>query len=77
MSVSLEALEAEARSIGRIIWGAIPDGTGFAVLLFDFGDGGNLTYISNGKRADLIKTLRECAEKLEHGAEYAPKGGRQ
>jgi hypothetical protein len=43
-------------------------GVGFAIILFDFGDGGSCAYASNGNRQDMIKLLREMVGKLERGA---------
>lgn len=40
-------------------------GVGFAVMLFDFGDGGSFAYASNADRSDFIKLLREAIPKLE------------
>jgi hypothetical protein len=39
-----------------------PKKIGFAVLVFDFGGGGNMAWISNAKRADMIKALTEFVE---------------
>lgn len=36
---------------------------GFAVLVFDFGDGGNMQWCSNAKREDMIAALRELLGK--------------
>lgn len=44
------------------------EGVGFAVMLFDFGDGGSLAYASNGHRQDMIKLLRETLTKIERSA---------
>lgn len=43
-------------------------GVGFAILLFDFGEGGATAYASNGNRQDMIKLLREMVGKLERSA---------
>ena len=37
---------------------------GFAVLVFDFGDGGHVAYMSNAQRDDMVKALRELAASL-------------
>ena len=42
----------------------VPDGTGFALLLFRF-DGPEATYGANAKRPEMIQALRECADRLE------------
>lgn len=58
------ALEAKAIEIGKQIDSALPSGTGFAVVLFDFGDEGNFAYMSNARREDMVRLLMEWAEKL-------------
>jgi len=63
---SLEQLEEKARDVGHLI-GSVCDnmGVGFALLMFDFGEHGNMTWISNAQRADMIKALRELIERLQ------------
>ena len=43
----------------------LPPNTGITLFVFDFGDGGNLGYISNATRADMIEALREFLAKQE------------
>lgn len=38
---------------------------GFMLMVFDFGEGGFLSYVSNAQRADMVKVLREQADRLE------------
>jgi hypothetical protein len=41
---------------------------GFALLIFPFlNEGTGADYVSNGKREDMIKFLRETADRLESG----------
>lgn len=47
------------------VQGVTPPHTGIAVFLFDFGEGGGLAYISNGKREDCVKMLREWLAKTD------------
>jgi hypothetical protein len=55
-----------ASEIGRRLDAALPKGQwGYALLLFQFGEGGTMGYISNAKREDMIKALREQANYLE------------
>ncbi len=63
--LSREELEATCSSLGRTIGEVIPDGVGFAFILCDFGNEGNMAYLSNGNREDMIKMLREMATKIE------------
>jgi hypothetical protein len=56
--------------MGRAIAEEMNDATtgppmGFALLCFDFGEGGFSAYFSNAQRPDMIKHLRETADRLE------------
>lgn len=45
-----------------------PKGTGLMLAAFDFneeGEQGHMSYASNGRRTDMIKALRELADRLE------------
>ena len=45
-----------------------PAGTGLMLAAFDFTEEGKqsyMSYASNGRRADMIKALRELADRLE------------
>lgn len=60
-----EQLEHYCADLGRgLKKHVLPPGVGFALLLFNFGDGGNLAYVSNAVRADLVKTLEEFRDVL-------------
>lgn len=60
-----EKLEAQCRKTGKMIGDVLPEGVGFVFLLFDFGEGGNMAYMSNAVRQDMIATLRELVIALE------------
>lgn len=60
------ALEEKSREIGKIIGAALPNGVGFALLLFNFGEGGNLAWISNAQRDDMMLALAEFMERNAH-----------
>ena len=64
--------ERAAQSTAQLIGAALPPGYGFALLVFSFDKGGYLTYVSNAQRADLVKTLRECADTLEANRDSPP-----
>lgn len=70
-------LEALSRSIAEALTEALPEGLGFALLVFDFGEGGNLAWISNARREDMVRALREQLARLEAGmaGERTPPGG--
>lgn len=66
---SLEILAAvAAKRIGDELKAATPPGIGFAVLMFDFGETGNLAYVSNADRQDMIRAFKEFIAKHEAGA---------
>lgn len=45
---------------------------GFAFILFEFNEPGISNYISNADRSDMIKTLRETADRLEKNQDVPP-----
>lgn len=47
---------------------------GFALIVFEFGKPGISNYISNAERKDMIKALREMADKLEKHQDIPPSG---
>lgn len=65
-------IERMAQEVAQRIGGAFPPGWGFALLAFNFGEGGYLTHVSNANRADLVKLLRETADVLEANADSPP-----
>lgn len=60
-------LEIIANDLGKAIQTALDSWgkgkLGFAFLVFDFDGQGNLAWISNAKRKDMIKALEEFIEK--------------
>lgn len=78
MTRPLLELEKIAAGIGRTIKLVLPPGVGFAVMIFDLGEGGHMTYVSNGERADMINALKELLVNLQlnrvqpHGRPAAP-----
>ena len=71
---TLRDLEAAARTLGTRVGQALPPGVGFTLPVFNFGEGGWLTYLSSAQRADMIRTLREALAKLEACADKPPIG---
>lgn len=61
----LKMVEETCREIGRVIKATMPDGVGFFLGCFTFGEGGWSSYISNGDREDMCKYLRELLRRLE------------
>lgn len=63
--ILLQDLEKRAKEVGLILKGIMPEGVGYAFLMFTSGEDGWMTYASNAQRADMIKALDEMKEKLE------------
>ena len=62
------AIEDVAQAIAGQIGAAVDEmrlEVGFALLVFTFGEEGFSTYVSNARREDMIKALRENADRLE------------
>jgi hypothetical protein len=70
-SDKLKRMEANARGIADVIGAQMPKGWGFALLFFEF-NGRESSWISNAKRSDMVKMLREMADKLEVDAAGGP-----
>ena len=58
-----EQVEFALREVAEFIKPKLPDGMGFTLLMFDFGSGGNMFYISDGQREDVLKSMQEFIDK--------------
>jgi hypothetical protein len=66
----IEHLNAYTRDrmqkIARLVDEEIPQGWGFAVLVFPFAEReGRVNYVSNGKRDDVIKIVRQWLDEWQ------------
>lgn len=52
-----------------------PAGYGFMLCCFSFKGDQRMNYISNAKRADMVKALRELADQLENGQQHDEQNG--
>lgn len=52
-------IEKQLREMGRNLKAQMPDGWGFALLMFTYGEGGSLFYLSSGERANMVKVMEE------------------
>jgi hypothetical protein len=43
----------------------MPEGVGFCLTLFTFGEGGWFTYVSNAERGRMMQALEELLDKLQ------------
>jgi hypothetical protein len=60
-------IEARLAVIGNRLRDAIEavPGYGFALLIFQYGEGGNMFYTSSADRADVIAAMKEFIERHE------------
>lgn len=58
-------IEADLKGIGRTIASQLPEGWGFMLFIFSFGEGGSNFYISNAQRPDVIAAMKEFIERNE------------
>jgi len=58
----------EMRELAMYINRILPTTHGFALFVFDMGEGGHINYISNSNREDMVKTLMEFLEKWKGSA---------
>ena len=56
--------------LGHVIKAGLPPNIGFALLIFDVGPDGFMTYTSSGSRETMIRALRELLTNLTTQAEY-------
>lgn len=59
----LEEVEKAGRQLGQLIGSVLPEGVGFALHLWTFGEGGWATFLSNVERSDHMAALREFLDK--------------
>lgn len=59
-----EEAEKVLRDIGLRLRSAMPPGYGFSLLIFSFGEGGNMFYTSNAQREDMIHAMQEFIAKF-------------
>lgn len=58
-------IEEALYQVGQELKKRCPPGVGFALLMFDFGEGGGMFYASNAQRVDMIKAMKEFIQKHE------------
>lgn len=59
-----ERAEKVLRDMGQSLREAMPQGYGFSLLIFSYGEGGDLFYTSSAQREDMIRTMQEFIEKF-------------
>ena len=67
---------SDMQKLARLVDAQLPYGWGFVVLVFPFGSGGRMNYISNAVRADIVRVMYEFIEATkEKWAEHEPELG--
>ncbi len=63
-----EIVKSRMQKIGKCVDGLLPNGYGFAVLAFKFGEekGREMMYVSNSNREDIVKAMKEWIRKTEN-----------
>jgi hypothetical protein len=73
-------LEAENRRLAKLLEDYLAERhgkrVGFTLFVFEFGAKGNLAYISNAQREDMITAAKEWLARLEAGLNTDPPGPR-
>jgi hypothetical protein len=65
-----DEIERQLKELGGRLGEAVkPHNYGFALFLYEFGEGGGMFYISNGNREDITKILGEFMERQQREAE--------
>lgn len=59
----VDGIKSILNDLGGVVGRALPDGWGFVLLLFTYGEGGSLFYISSANREDVIATMKEFIRK--------------
>lgn len=58
-----ERMETMLKEWGKKIKDTLPAGVGFSLFIYDYGNKGNMFYLSTAERADMIDALEEFIEK--------------
>ena len=71
---SLKTMEQSARDMAETVRVTAPPGAGFALVVFNFGPRGEMTYVSTGDRNDTIGMLDSLVQTLKTERTKAPGG---
>lgn len=61
-----EKVKSKMQNIARKVKEELPEGFGFVVLAFKFNEKGEMIYVSNANRKDVVKSMKEFIEKTEN-----------
>jgi len=54
-----EKMKENMNRIARVITQSLPEGWGFSLFLFEYGEAGSCTYISSADRLDVISMVKQ------------------
>lgn len=60
-----EMVKRKMQQIAKKVEDELPNGFGFIVLAFKFNEQGQMMYVSNANRIDVINSMKEFIEKTE------------
>ena len=60
-----EVVKRRMQSIAKKVDEELPDNFGFVVLAFKFNEKGEMIYVSNANREDVVKSMEEFIEKTK------------
>lgn len=69
-------LSVLAAGLDEVVKSEFGAGMGFALLVFDYGQPSIGHYVSSAKREDMIKALRETADRIEKRQDIPPAIGK-
>lgn len=67
MNETNEFVKSKMQKIAKKVDEELPNGYGFVVLAFNFGEGkdNEMMYVSNANRQDIVKAMKEWIKKIE------------
>jgi hypothetical protein len=63
---SEELAKGKMQGIAKKVKQELPEGVGFVVLAFKFNEKGQMMYVSNADRKDIVQAMKEWIEKTEN-----------
>lgn len=61
-----EIVKSKMQNIARKVDEELPENWGFIVLAFKFNEKGEMIYVSNADREDVVESMKEFIEKTEN-----------
>lgn len=61
-----EVVKSKMQTIAKKVQEELPNDFGFVVLTFKFNELGQMIYVSNANREDVIKSMKEFIKKTEN-----------